>query len=155
MALNLDAAFFTAQAALPALREGGAGRIVNVGSVFGSLALNAALYDAFPEGGPHGPVRQPAYHAAKGGLLNLTRDLAAAVAPWGVTVNCVSPGMVLTDQTRELLAEEVKGRLARMTPMGRLGAPAEIAAAVRFLASEGASFVTGAELVVDGGWSLW
>ncbi len=155
MALNLDAAFFLSQAALPLLRESPAGRIVNIGSVYGGLALNAALYDAFPADGPRGPVRQPAYHTSKGGIRNLTRDLAAAVARWRITVNCVSPGMIETEQSRGLLSPEVNARLCAMTPLGRFGTPGEIAAAVLFLASEEAGFVTGAELVADGGWSIW
>jgi NAD(P)-dependent dehydrogenase (short-subunit alcohol dehydrogenase family) len=159
MATNVDAAFFMAQRVLPLMRERRWGRIVNIGSVFGVLALNPALYDAFPEDGPEagagGPVRQPAYHTSKGALLNLTRDLAVAVAKWGVTVNTVSPGMIMTDQTRDLLSEDVKRRLSDMTPVGRLGEPAEIAHAVRFLASDEAAFITGAEIRVDGGWTIW
>lgn len=155
MATNVDAAFFMAQQVLPLMRERRWGRIVNIGSVFGVLALNPALYDAFPEDGPGGPVRQPAYHTSKGALLNLTRDLAVAVAKWGVTVNTVSPGMIMTDQTRDLLSEAVKRKLSDMTPVGRLGEPAEIAHAVRFLAADEAAFITGAEIRVDGGWTIW
>jgi NAD(P)-dependent dehydrogenase (short-subunit alcohol dehydrogenase family) len=155
MATNLDAAFFMAQAVLPAMRDRRWGRIVNIGSVYGTLALNPALYDAFPFDDVRGPTRQPAYHSSKGAVLNLTRDLAVAVAPWGVTVNTVSPGMIITDQSRGLLSDRVKQALADMTPLGRFGEPREIAHAVRFLASDEAAFITGAELRVDGGWSIW
>jgi NAD(P)-dependent dehydrogenase (short-subunit alcohol dehydrogenase family) len=155
MATNVDAAFFMAQRVLPSMRQRGWGRIVNIGSVFGVLALNPALYDAFPEAGEGGPVRQPAYHTSKGALLNLTRDLAVAVAKWGITVNTVSPGMIMTDQTRGLLSDEVKRKLSDMTPVGRLGEPAEIAHAVRFLVADEAAFITGAEIRVDGGWTIW
>ena len=156
MATNLDALFFLSQAVLPTMRAQGYGRIVNIGSVYGSLALNARLYPGmFPDGGERGPQRQPAYHASKGGVLNLTRDLAAAVARWGVTVNTLSPGMFLTEQSKGVVSDEVIGALSEMTPVGRFGEPREIGYAVRFLASDEAAFITGAELRVDGGWSIW
>jgi NAD(P)-dependent dehydrogenase (short-subunit alcohol dehydrogenase family) len=155
MATNVDAAFFMAQRVLPFMRDRQWGRIINIGSVYGSLALNPALYDTFTDDPELGPKRQPAYHSSKGALLNLTRDLAVAVAKWRVTVNTVSPGMIVTDQSRGLLSDTVKQRLCEMTPLGRFGEPAEIAHAVRFLASDEAAFITGEELRVDGGWSIW
>ncbi len=155
MATNVDAAFFMSQSVLPAMRDGGWGRIINIGSVYGVLGLNPALYDSFPDDAVKGPTRQPAYHSSKGALLNLTRDLAIAVAKWRITVNTVSPGMIITDQSRGLLSEEVKRRLCEMTPLGRFGEPAEIAYMVRFLASDEAAFITGAEFRVDGGWTIW
>jgi NAD(P)-dependent dehydrogenase (short-subunit alcohol dehydrogenase family) len=155
MATNVDAAFFMAQLVLPAMRARNWGRIINIGSVYGALALNALHYDTFTDDPEFGPRRQPAYHTSKGAVLNLTRDLAAAVARWGVTVNTVSPGMVITEQSDGLLSDEVNRRLCAMTPVGRFGEPAEIAHAVTFLASERAGFITGEELKVDGGWSIW
>ncbi len=155
MATNLDAAFFMAQAVLPSMRERQWGRIINIGSVYGALALNPALYNSFPDDAELGPTRQPAYHTSKGGILNLTRDLAVAVAKWRVTVNTVSPGMIITDQSRGLLSEDVKRKLCEMTPLGRFGEPEEIAHAVRFLASDQAAFITGQEIRVDGGWTIW
>jgi len=156
MATNVDAAFFMAQAVLPTMRARNWGRIVNIGSVYGVLGLNAALYDAFfTDEGALGPRRQPAYHTSKGAILNLSRDLAAAVARWGVTVNTVSPGMVVTEQSEGIISDEVIRRLCEMTPVGRFGKPEEIAHAVAFLAAEDAAFITGAEIRVDGGWSIW
>lgn len=155
MATNVDAAFFMAQAVLPTMRARNWGRIVNIGSVYGVLGLNAALYDAFTDEGALGPKRQPAYHTSKGAILNLTRDLAAAVARWGVTVNTISPGMVVTEQSEGIISDEVIRRLCEMTPVGRFGKPEEIAHAVAFLAAEDAAFITGAEIRVDGGWSIW
>lgn len=155
MATNVDAAFFMSQAVLPSMRERQWGRIVNIGSVYGVLALNPALYDAFTDEGPLGPKRQPAYHTSKGAILNLTRDLAAAVARWKITVNTVSPGMVITEQSDGILSPEVERKLCDMTPLGRFGKPEEIAYAVRFLASDEAAFITGAEIRVDGGWTIW
>ena len=155
MATNVDAAFFMAQAVLPSMREREWGRIVNIGSVYGVLALNPALYDTFTDEGALGPRRQPAYHTSKGAVLNLTRDLAAAAARWKITVNTVSPGMVITEQSDGLLSPEVERKLCDMTPLGRFGKPEEIAYAVRFLASDEAAFITGAEIRVDGGWTIW
>ncbi|MCB1498789.1 MAG: glucose 1-dehydrogenase [Bauldia sp.] len=155
MTTNVDAAFFMAQAVLPGMRKRGWGRIVNIGSVYGVLGLNPALYDTFVEEGTAGPRRQPAYHTSKGAILNLTRDLAAAVARWGVTVNTISPGMVITEQSEGLISDEVIRKLCEMTPVGRFGKPEEIAHAVAFLASEDAAFITGEEIRVDGGWTIW
>jgi gluconate 5-dehydrogenase len=155
MATNVDAAFFMSQAVLPSMRERLWGRIVNIGSVYGVLALNPSLYDAFTDEGTLGPKRQPAYHTSKGAILNLTRDLAAAVARWKITVNTVSPGMVITEQSDGILSPEVERKLCDMTPLGRFGKPEEIAYAVRFLASDEAAFITGAEIRVDGGWTIW
>jgi NAD(P)-dependent dehydrogenase (short-subunit alcohol dehydrogenase family) len=156
MATNVEAGFFLAQHVLPVMREQHYGRIVNITSVYGSLGLNAALYKGtIAADAGRGPVRQPAYHTSKGALLNMTRDLAIAVAPWGVTVNSLSPGMFLTEQAEKIVDAEVIRSLSAMTPMGRFGDPREVGHAVRFLASEEAAFITGAELVVDGGWSAW
>jgi NAD(P)-dependent dehydrogenase (short-subunit alcohol dehydrogenase family) len=156
MATNVEACFFLAQRVLPAMRERHYGRIVNIASVYGSLGLNANLYPGmFPPDEGRGPERQPAYHTSKGALLNLTRDLAIAVAPWGITVNSLSPGMFLTEQAEAIVNDEVIAALSAMTPVGRFGEPREVGHAVRFLASEEAAFITGVELCVDGGWSIW
>jgi NAD(P)-dependent dehydrogenase (short-subunit alcohol dehydrogenase family) len=156
LSINLDGCFFLAQAVIPDMRSRNYGRIVNIASVYGSHALNASLYGGlFPADAGRGPTRQPAYHTSKGGLLNLTRDLAVAVAPWGITVNAISPGMFLTEQSNGIVNEEVIKRLSEMTPVGRLGEPSEIGHAVKFLVSEEAAFITGAELRVDGGWTIW
>ncbi len=153
---NLESCFFLAQAVLPTMKEQHFGRIVNVASVYGSLGLNASLYGGLfrPDVGG-GPERNPAYHSSKGALLNLTRDLAIAVAPWGITVNALSPGMFLTEQSEGIVNDEVIANLSRMTPMGRFGEPREVGHAIKFLVSDEASFVTGVNLIVDGGWSLW
>jgi NAD(P)-dependent dehydrogenase (short-subunit alcohol dehydrogenase family) len=156
MATNLDAMFFLAQAALPTMRAQQFGRIINIGSVYGSLGMNAQLYSSMLAADtPHGPTRQVGYHASKGGVLNLTRDLAIAVAPWGVTVNCISPGMFLTEQSKAVVDPKVIAALVKMTPAGRFGDPPEIGHAVAFLASDEAAFITGVDLKVDGGWSIW
>src|ERR1700722_13414668 len=158
MNTNLDSLFFMAKAVIPHMRDQQWGRIINIASVYSSLAMNNDLYAGLLPANNQdglGPTRQPAYHASKGGVLNLTRDLAVAVARWGITVNAVSPGMFETEQSEGLINDDVRNNIKVMTPLGRLGRPPEVAHAVCFLASADASFITGIDLVVDGGWSLW
>ena len=93
------------------------------------------------------------YQVSKGGLIQLTRGLAAAWGPLGIRVNAVSPGMIDAPSSRESFSAEVLGRLMRRTPIGRLGQPDDVAAAVAFLLSDQAAYITGADLVVDGGWT--
>jgi 3-oxoacyl-[acyl-carrier protein] reductase len=130
---NLTAAFRLARKALPAMLRARFGRVVNVTSVVG-LRANPG---------------QANYAAAKAGLIGMTRTMAAEVARRGVTVNAVAPGLIATDMT----ADVADGRLSQQIPMRRAGTPGEVAACIRFLASEEAAYVTGHTLVVDGGMS--
>jgi len=131
---NLTTCFNVTQACLPAMRERGYGRIVNVASTSGPV--QAFLGD-------------PGYHAAKAGMIGLTRAIALEVAHVGITVNAVSPGWIATGA--QLMGEHNAGSY---TPLGRSGTPDEVAAAVRFLADPSASFITAQQIVVDGGNSL-
>jgi NAD(P)-dependent dehydrogenase (short-subunit alcohol dehydrogenase family) len=153
---NVEATFFLSQAVAPVMRDHGGGRIVNIGSVYGSLGLNNTFYGSrlpWVTEGNHGPIREVAYSASKGGLLQLTRELATALGPWSITVNAVTPGMIPVAAIP--MADDIRERLSASTPLGRVGLASEIAPAVFFLAGQGASFITGAELKVDGGWSIW
>jgi NAD(P)-dependent dehydrogenase (short-subunit alcohol dehydrogenase family) len=174
---NLEAAFFLSQLAIAEMRGQRRGRVVNIASINGIVGINnqgrGAILPETSEG-DHGPVRGSAYASSKGGLIQLTRDLAVAVGPWGITVNSVSPGTIppkdlealKTDETpgssgkrfSELTEEakrEVFDALALQTPLRRLGTAEDIAGPVRFLFSDDAAYITGANLVVDGGFTAW
>lgn len=132
--VNLRGAFLCTQAVIPLLQARGGGRIINISS-------QAALA---------GSRRHVHYATAKAGLLGFTYSLAKELGPYGITVNAVSPGRIVTD----MIKERIQGReeeWLQQTPLQRLGEPEEVAAAVVFLASEKASYITGTNLQVDGG----
>ena len=131
---TLTGAFRCSQAAMPYLLASGRGAIVNIGSVNGEMAF-----------GSH------AYSAAKAGLASLTRTLAAAYARQGVRVNLVAPGTTATPVWDRQGGAEFLDRVAEHYPLGRVGQPDDVAAAVAFLASSDASWITGVTLPVDGG----
>lgn len=153
-AVNVDAPFFLAQMMTPDMRDRGWGRIITIGSVYASYSANPHFYEGkWPADTPAGPVRNGAYMASKGALKMLTRDMAAMYGPWGITANMVSPGMIeIGDRPMD---PDFRARFTKMTPVGRMGKPDDISNAVAFLAKEESSFITGSDVVVDGGWTIW
>jgi len=133
LAVNLTGAFLGLQTMLPLLRRARRAAVVNTSSIFG----------------PSGAIGYAAYAASKAGLLGLTRSAALELAPDGIRVNALVPGGVSSPMNDA----EPEGGVVPETPLGRRADPAELAAAVAYLVSDDASFVTGTELVVDGGFS--
>lgn len=137
IATNLRSAFVACRAALRPMMRGKWGRIVNISSVAGLV----------------GNSGQANYAAAKSGLLGLTKSIAKEMASKNITANVVAPGFVQTDMT-DVLPEPIRAMAVEHTPMKRMGSPADIAAAVGYLTSESAGFVTGQVLAVDGGMTM-
>ena len=134
MNTNLTGVFGLCKRVLRGMMKARKGRIINIASVVGLI----------------GNAGQANYSAAKAGVIGFSRSLAQEVASRGITVNVVAPGFIETDMTRSL-PEDQRMALAAQIPLGRLGAPGDIAAAVAFLASPGASWITGETLNINGG----
>jgi 3-oxoacyl-[acyl-carrier protein] reductase len=126
------------QILLPDMRKAGWGRIINVSSVYGAI-------------GGKGEV---AYSTAKAGIIGLTKSVAKECGRHGVTVNAVLPGLIRTPTIEIFMAEKYKKEIITATPLGRMAEPEEVAHVIAFLASEEASFITGAALPVSGGWGM-
>jgi NAD(P)-dependent dehydrogenase (short-subunit alcohol dehydrogenase family) len=141
IAVNLVAPFALAQRAGRAMLDGGnGGAIVNVASILGLVGV--------------GQIPQAGYAASKGGIVNLTRELAAQWAREGIRVNALAPGWFESEMTEDMFAEESGHKwVARRAPMGRHGREGELDGALLFLASDASSYVTGQVLAVDGGWT--
>ncbi len=140
VSVNLTGVFLCNRRFGAVMLEQGAGSIVNVASVLGVVGA--------------GQIPQASYTASKGGVVNLTRELAAQWARRGVRVNAIAPGWFASEMTEEMFASDQGVRwIRRKTPMGRPGEGDELAGPIVFLASDASSYVTGQTLVVDGGWT--
>ncbi len=134
MDVHVNGAFYTSSAVLPSMIRRKSGCIINIASMWGQTGASCEVH----------------YSTAKAALIGMTKALAKEVGPSGIRVNCVSPGAIETDMMAGF-SEEDKAAIADETPLGRLGKPEEIAAAVAFLASDDAAFITGQVLAPNGG----
>jgi NAD(P)-dependent dehydrogenase (short-subunit alcohol dehydrogenase family) len=137
IAVNLSGTFYCCQAAARRMREGGGGAIVNISSVGGLIGL----------------TRRPAYTASKHGVIGLTKSLARDLAPAGIRVNAICPGMIRTPLTERYFTDGTfEDGLRTVVPQGRAGIAADVADAALYLASDQSAYVNGIALTVDGGW---
>lgn len=141
--VNLTAVFHISQVLAPMLRKHGKGTIVNISSIYGVAGPDLRLYEGTKMGNP------AAYAASKGGLIQLTRWLSTVLAP-DIRVNCISPGGVFRNQPEAFVE-----RYVARTPLGRMGAEEDLKGAIAYFASDLSAYVTGENLMVDGGWTAW
>ena len=134
---NLSSAFYLTRAALPFMISQKSGRIINVGSMWGKVGASCEVH----------------YSASKAALRGMTMALAKEVGPSGITVNAIEPGVIATEMN-SALSEEILAELTEETPLCRIGTPEDVASLALFLASEGASFITGQIIGVDGGFAI-
>ncbi len=138
MGIHLVVPLILIQELLPGMTRCGWGRIINVGSIYGHIGAKGEI----------------AYSTAKAGILGLTKSVAREAGAQGVTVNAVMPGLIRTPTIETVMAEKYKRPIIEDTPLGRIGEPGEVAGVIAFLASEEASFITGAAIPVSGGWGM-
>ncbi len=144
MEINLKSTYLCAQAASRYMIPRNYGKIITLGSIHGILGADKRQYGARKRSGPP-------YQAAKGGIINLTRGLATELGEFGITVNCISPGQIPPDTVDETVAENWRLN----NPLFRSGVPEDITGAALLLGSRAGNWITGHNLVVDGGWSVW
>ena len=144
---TLGGVFRCTREVIPFMKEQGGGVIINIGSMYGIVSPDWRIYKKEGFSGP------PSYGVSKAGVIHFTKYCACHLARYGIRVNAVSPGPFLSEavQNQDWFMEEV----AAKNPMGRIGKPEELKGAVIFLASEASTYVTGHNLVVDGGWTAW
>lgn len=146
--VNLTGAFHAVQVFGPAMVRLGQGSIINIGSLYAGVSPDARAYDHLPCDPPF--TKPPAYGASKAALVNLTRYLATHWGPRGVRVNALSPGGIEADQD-----DAFKRKFVSRVPLGRMAVAQDLGGPLIFLASDASSYVTGVELLVDGGYTAW
>lgn len=142
--MQMNCVFYICQQVLEIMRKQKSGSIVNIASFYGVVGNDFTLYEGY------GGTSAAAYSAIKGGIINFTRYLASYYGKYNIRVNCVSPGGILDEKNQH--PSFIK-RYSEKSPLKRLGNPEEIAPAITFLLSDDASFITGHNLMVDGGWT--
>ena len=144
--LNVKGTYLSAQAAAKIMVKQKRGSIITIGSIHGSLTTNKQFYDGlgFNRGGP-------AYQASKGAIINFTRNIAGELGEFGIRANCISPGQIPKPDA----SPEFSQRCLSNIPMNRGGEPEDLMGAVALLASNAGSWITGQNIIVDGGWTIW
>lgn len=142
--INLKGTFLMSQASIPYFKENGQGVIVNVSSTYGNVSANKNIYG---NSGINSPV---AYATSKAAIINLTRYLSTHLAEMNIRVNCLSPGGVHNNQSQEFI-----DNYSRLTPLGRMAKARDYQGSILFLMSDASTYMTGANLIVDGGWTAW
>lgn len=146
--VDLTGMFLMSQAAARQMIKQKNGVIINISSMYGLVSPNQNLYK--PEEGEQTQFKPASYSTSKAAVINFTRYLATYLAKYGIRVNCLAPGGVFQDQSDEFLK-----KYAQFTPMGRMAKSEELTGPILFLASDASSYMTGATLVIDGGWTAW
>lgn len=141
--VNLTAVFHLSQGLTPLLKKNKNGSIINISSIYGLIAPDYSIYKGMDMGNP------AAYAVSKGGLIQLTKWLSTTIAP-EIRVNSVSPGGVWRNQSEEFVK-----RYESKTPLGRMSTEEDLKGAIAYLASDLSGYVTGQNIVVDGGWTVW
>jgi NAD(P)-dependent dehydrogenase (short-subunit alcohol dehydrogenase family) len=144
VAVDLDAVFLCSKIIGNEMLKQNNGVIINIGSIYGVVGPDQSIYGDSPNKAP------AVYSACKGGVINLTRYLATYFGSRGIRVNCLSPGGVNNNLDKDFIE-----RYSKKTPLGRLANKDELNGAILFLASDASSYMTGANLIVDGGWTAW
>lgn len=142
--VNLKGSFLMSQVAIPYMKKNKKGVIVNVSSTYGNVSPNKSIYG---DSGINSPV---AYATSKAAIVNLTRYIATHMAEFGIRANVLSPGGVYNNQSQEFLKNYTD-----LTPLKRMAAADEYQGAILYLMSDASSYMTGANLIVDGGWTAW
>jgi len=146
----LGAAQKSIREVVPYLQQQRSGKIINISSMYGIVSPNFSVYEG--EGSSRF-TNPPHYGAAKAGIIQLTKYYAVSLAPYNIQVNCISPGPFPNPQVQE--NKEFKERLERLNPMGRIGQPEDLVGPLVLLSSKGSDYMTGQNLIVDGGWTIW
>ena len=141
--MQLNSNFFICQQVLEIMKEKKTGSIVNLASIYGVVGNDFSIYD-----NTDGMTSPAAYSAIKGGIINFTRYLASYYGKYNIRINCVSPGGIFNNQHPAFVEN-----YERKVPLKRLGKPEDIAPTINFLLSDGASYITGQNIIVDGGWT--
>lgn len=144
MKVNLTAMFIMAQAVVPFIKKQKSGSIINVSSIYGVVGPDFNIY------GKTGRTTPAVYSASKAGVLGFTRYLAAYLGKYNIRVNSITPGGVFNNQPEEFVKN-----YSKKTPLGRMAQPSDLIGTMIFLASDSSSYMSGQNLIIDGGWTAW